>query len=84
MNCVLQPTNEIGGVYISDYDFASNLYNLEENNISCVLSIDRNHDFKLPDSINHMTIIVFDNELEQIKGNFGKTYKYILNAIQNK
>ncbi|KAL4454260.1 hypothetical protein ABPG74_012217 [Tetrahymena malaccensis] len=83
ISCVIEPTSELGGVYISDYDYASNLQNLEKDNIKSVLSIDRNHNFKLPDSYNHKTIIVFDNEMESIKAHFDKSYQFIFNSIQN-
>lgn len=42
MNCVMESTAELGGIYISDYDFASDIRNLEKNNIFVVLTIDRN------------------------------------------
>ncbi|KAL4500411.1 hypothetical protein ABPG72_003362 [Tetrahymena utriculariae] len=84
ISCVIEPISELGGVYISDYDYASNLQNLEKDNIKSVLSIDRNHNFKLPDSYNHKTIIVFDNEMESIKVHFDKSYQFIFNSIQNK
>ena len=81
MNLIIEPTSELGGIFLGNLESAKNVYKLKQNNIKAVLTVAARSDISYHKSeIKNHEIILAD---DVPSFNLSKYFDHIFNWIDN-